>query len=487
MWGPSRDGRWATVFAGALVLLLAAPAARAADPTVTVAYKGTLSEKYVANTGDPSDYTAELTLNWTETATDDGVTHEPLSGPAFTASGSIAITSAHEHPRGCSGSFSTRPGPYGNSPAGFIGGGLVSIAAVLPASGKYVQSSGTEGCSLAANEALGVGGPGVTDPELIAASAPTETFPESQPSLTHMFKVAHAVHREPAPNGLFESENTLSLSATLTAITTVHAGKQEPAKPGSGPGGGVKSKPGKRKGPLTVGHRIHEIKEQARRDLPESIREAWAAHGLSALRALPTAPLLSIADELGQAAGPIAANDATTRVLDDFRIYKDPPLHDVDTLAKPAPVAAATLPACKQPLPSSESAYCANLSSAYTTLLASDGEATADTAALEQTVDRASAAARARNAPALRLQEGHALALARTLATARVAKRKAAGQVRSLLVLAQPRWALSRAESKTAIGWETARLAKHGLRGRTLRRLAGSALSADKTDVLQRL
>jgi hypothetical protein len=481
-----RAGLRAAALCVPLVALLAAPAARAADPSVSIEYSGTLIEKYVADVSKPSEYTKELTLKWTETATDDAVTSEPLAAPAFSISGSIDLTSGHIHPQSCSGELSTRAGPYGNAPAGFIGGGLVSISAVLPASGKYVASDGSEECSLAPNEGLGVGGPGVTDPELTAASAPTETFPESETVFTHPYTVKNAVHRELAPNGLFESENTLSLSATLKATTTVHTGKQQIGGSGGGKGKDKGKAPASKGPPPSVGRRIRERKDQSRRDLPEAIREAWAAHGLAALTALPTAPLLSIADELGQAAGPIAANDATTRVLDDFRIYDDPPSPNVGVLANPSPVPAPLLPACKQTVPS-EATYCSNLSAAYVALLTADGNAAADASALEQTVARSSAAARSRNTRALALQEGHAVSMARALAGAQSAKRVAASRVRSLLILAQPRWTLSLSESRSAIRWETALLARHGLRGRTLSRLAGAAITPRATNPLARL
>ncbi len=482
--GGHRPGRATLAVCAGLLSLVLVPAARAADPSVSISYTGTLIEKYVADVSKPSEYTKELTLKWTETATDDAITLRALAPPAFSISGSIDLVSGHVHPQSCSGTLSTRPGPYGDAPAGFIGGGRVTVSAVLPDNGRYVASDGAEECSLAPNAGLGVGGPGVVDPELTAASAPTETFPESETVFTHPFKVENAVHRELAPNGMFESESTLSLSATLTATTTVHTGKQEFG--GSGGGKDKGRRPARKGPPPSIGRRIHELKNQSRRDLPEAIREAWAAHGLAALTALPTAPLLSIADELGQVAGPIAANDATTRVLDDFRIYDDPPRPDVGVLVDPSPVAAPVLPPCTQTTPS-ESTYCSALSAAYAALLTADGDAAADASALEETVARSSAAARGRNTRALALQEGHAVAVARALAGAQSAKRAAAGRVRSLLLLAQPRWTLSLGESRAAMRWETALLARRGLRGRTLSRLAGPALTPRATSLLARL
>ena len=461
---------------------LVAVSAHAADPSVTVTYKGTLTEKYVAKTSDPGDFETELTLEWEEKATDDAVTYEPISAPSFSISGTLTLTSAHEHPKSCSGKLSTRPGPYGNAPAGYLADGSVTIAAVLPANGKYVQSDGGEECAIAPNEGVGVGGPGVTDPEFTAASAPTVSFPESQPSYSHTFTVAHAVHRELAPNGKEESENTLSLSATLSATTSVLT-RHQSSEPGGGSPGGGGGKPTGGKPPLPPGKTLDKAKQQARRDLPDALREAWGAHGLQSLTALSGAPLLTVADELGQSAAPLAGNDATTRVLDDLRIIDDPPRADVFVLAGAAPAKAPALPACGQAEQARRS-WCARLSDALTRLLVADGNATAADTAIEQTVSRASAARHARNATALTLQEGHIPGLEQTLATALAAKRRAAGPVRTLLREARPRWLLSRAQAAAGIGWLKRRLTHKGVSAATLTRLARGALKPARTEVL---
>ncbi|HEY1834524.1 MAG TPA: hypothetical protein VGG08_08820 [Solirubrobacteraceae bacterium] len=473
----------AGVAAAVLAVALVPGAAQAADPSVTVVYKGTLSEKFVSKTSDPSDFEVELTLEWEEKATDDAVTREPISPPSFSISGSLTTTSAHEHPKSCSAKLSTRPGPYGNAPAGYIAGGLVTIAAVLPSSGKYVQSDGSENCAIAPNQGVGVGGSGVPDPEFVAAIAPGASFPESQPSYSHTFSVPHYVHRELAPNGQEESENTMSLSATLTATTSVLTGRQGTGTGGgSSPGGGGKGSTGK-KPLLPRGKSLDKAKQQARRDLPEALKEAWGAHGLQSLTALSGAPLLMVADELGQSVAPLAGNDATTRVLDDLRIIDDPPRADVFVLARAAPAKAPVLPACGQ-AEATLSSWCARLSDALARLLVADGNASAADTAIEQTVSRASAARHARNATALTLQERHIPGLEQTLATALAAKRRAAGPVRTLLREARPRWSLTRAQAAAAIGFLKRRLKHDGISAATLTRLAHGALTPAYTEVL---
>ncbi len=235
-------------------------------------------------------------------------------------------------------------GPIREHARGHLGGGLVTISAVLPNDGKYVQSSGIEHCAVAANGGVGVGGIHISAPELIAAGAPMDFFRESLASYSRPFIVPMTVHREKAPNGIEESENTLSLSATLTATTTVQTGPQGFHPSGTPPtkGGSTSHKP------LPLGKRTRREKEQARHDLPEALKEAWAAHGLAFLSGLSAKPLLEIADELGRQAGPIAGNDAVTRVLDDLRIYDDPPLADIRKLATPVTVSAPTFPQCAQ-------------------------------------------------------------------------------------------------------------------------------------------
>jgi hypothetical protein len=466
-----------------LGVLAAAPAALGADPSVTVKYEGTLTEKYVAKVSNPSEYTEELTLEWKETATDDAVTLEPLAPPSFTIKGSVHLTSDHQPPNAtCTGTFSTRPGPYGNAPSGYLGGGLVSVSAVLPDNGKYVQSDGMEHCAVAPNAGVSVGGPGVPDPELTAAIAPTESFPESQSVFTRVFKVPQTVNRQKAPNGMEESESTISLSATLTATTTVDTGPQgfHPSSPPHRGGGASPHKP------LPLGRTVRKAKEQARRDLPEALKEAWAAHGLSALTALAGNPLLQVADELGQKAGPLAGNDAVTRVLDDLRIYDDPPRPDVRKLAQPTGVKTPTLPPCQQAEPS-QSSYCSALRESYAKLLTIDDEVDADDTALEQTVSRASAAAHARNTSALTLQEGHAAGLETSLSQAVAAKRPAAASLRELMLQARPEWTLSSSQAHAAIGWLKSRLTHSGVRASVLGAVAGGALRPVETEVLTRL
>ncbi len=484
MWrgGGTRRNARISAFSAILAVALTATPAHAADPSVTVTYDGTITEKYVANVSRPSDYTEELTFTWKESATDDAVTHEPLAPPSFSISGSVHLASEHQKPNApCTGTFSTRPGPYGNAPAGFISGGLVSIGAVLPENGKYVQSSGVETCSVAPNGGVGIGGLTGPDPEYTAALAPAASFPESQTLYTRTFSIPPDVTRVKAPNGVEESEHVFSLSATLTATTTVQTAHGS-TPPGQTPPGGGRHHRGR--GRLRLGKTAKRIKEQARRDLPEAIREAWAAHGVMALSALPTSPLLSIADELGQVAGPIASNDATTRVIDDFRIYDDPPRADFETLATPAATGTPALPACRA---GSQLAYCLSLRSAYLGLLAADSQAAADDTALERTISRASAAARAHNARALVLQEGRAATLESTYTTALAGKHRAAGAVRALLREARSHWQLSRLQSSAAIRWLEGRLRRAGIKIAAVRRVAGRALTASATEPLASL
>ncbi|HEY4989963.1 MAG TPA: hypothetical protein VII09_09150, partial [Opitutaceae bacterium] len=158
----------------------------------------------------------------------------------------------------------------------------------------------------------------------------------------------------PAPTHVKESM-TLTVSATSSAGGNVI--KTNPA-----PGGGGSGAP---KGPPPRGKKSEALrkalKEQAQEDLGPALEAAWKAHGLGTLIGLNYGLALStVLDEIGQKGVLIEGEEATARVIDDYRIINDPPDRRFRRLAKPHAAKRPALPSCAS-IPSAERASCASL------------------------------------------------------------------------------------------------------------------------------
>ena len=125
-------------------------------------------------------------------------------------------------------------------------------------------------------------------------------------------------------------------SMTLTVgVTSPSSGNNIKTSPVSNAGGGKAPSAGTPLRKVSEARR-KELKEQAREDLGSALEEAWKAHGLSVAVGLNYGLALStVLDELGQTTLINESNTATTRVINDYRIIKDPPDRQFRRLAAP--------------------------------------------------------------------------------------------------------------------------------------------------------
>jgi hypothetical protein len=170
---------------------------------------------------------------------------------------------------------------------------------------------------------------------------PLEFSPGRPAARTRTFSFDGISHCACLPEETHVRESmTLTVSATSPA-----SGNNVKTKPAPGGGGpGPKSVPPERK---TSEARRKQLKEQAREDLGPALEEAWKAHGLSVAIGLNYGVALStVLDELGQQGSLLESNDATARVINDYRIINDPPDRRFRLLAKPRASKPPALPAC---------------------------------------------------------------------------------------------------------------------------------------------
>ena len=282
----------------------------------------------------------------------------------------------------------------------------------------------------------------------------------------------------PAPTHVKESM-TLTVSATSTAAGNNI--KTNPP-PSSGGGGGPKSAPPRRK---VSEARRKQIKEQARADLGPALEEAWKAHGLASAIGLNYGLALStVLDELGQDAALVGSNDATARVINDYRIIKDPPDHRFHQLASPRAPKRPALPSCAA-ASSAQTALCASLRAAELAMLTDSARADAITDALLVTVNRDSTAIRARDYSSAQRQYTHFESLHAELRRVLRSRGSGGARVAAILRSQNVNGVLSSAQSAAAIGAIEAQLARARVPAAKLGSLAGEALQARETDALE--
>ena len=279
-------------------------------------------------------------------------------------------------------------------------------------------------------------------------------------------------------------ETHVKESMTLTVSATSPAGgntiKTEPGRGGSGPS--PKSLPPARKKSEA---RRRELKEQARADLGPALEGAWAAHGLATAIGLNYGVALSGAlDELGQQGALIGSNDATARVINDYRIIKDPPDRRYRRLAEPGATGRIALPSCASAT-SGQKATCTSLRGAETAMLTDSARATSITAALLVTMNRDSTAIRARDYAAAQRQYVHFESLHRELRRALRSRGANGGRVAAILRGLGVSGALSSAQAAAALGAVEADLARAGVPTAKLDALAKGALEAREVDALE--
>ena len=310
---------------------------------------------------------------------------------------------------------------------------------------------------------------------------PLEFTPGRPATRTRTFSFDGISHCTCLPDETHVTESmTLTVSATSPA-----SGNNVKTKPAPGGGGaGPKSTPPQRK---VSEARRKQLKEQAREDLGPALEEAWKAHGLSVALGLNSGLALStVLDELGQNSALLESNDATARVINDYRIINDPPDRRFRRLARPRASKRPSLRSCAA-APSAGRSSCTSLREAELAMLIDSARATAVTEALLVTINRDSTAIRARDYSAAQRQYVHFRSLHSQLQ--RVLKSKGANGARVAAILRGMgvSGALSSAQSTAAISAVEAKLSRARVPAAKLGSLAKGALEAREANALESL
>jgi hypothetical protein len=282
------------------------------------------------------------------------------------------------------------------------------------------------------------------------------------------------------------AETHVKESMTLTvSATSPSAGNNIKTKPAPGGGGsGPKSAPPQRKASEA---RRKQLKEQAREDLGPALEEAWKAHGLATAIGLNYGLALStVLDELGQNSALLQSNDATARVINDYRIINDPPDRRFHRLAKPRAPKRPALPSCAA-VPSAERTVCTSLRGAELAMLANSAQASALTEALLVTMNRDSTAIRARDYSAAQRQYVHFRSLHSQLQGALKSKGASGARVAAVLRSINVTGVLSSAQSAAAISAIEGNLGRARVPAARLGSLAKRALEAREVNALESL
>jgi hypothetical protein len=317
--------------------------------------------------------------------------------------------------------------------------------------------------------------------EYEATLDPLEFSPGKPAARTRTFSFDGMSHCTCLPSETHVKESiTLTVSATSSAPGNVF--KTNPAPGGSG--GSPKGAPPRRKRSEAL---RKALKEQAQEDLGPALEAAWKAHGLALAPALTSGLTFSdVLVELGHTGLLKDGDEATVRVIDDYRIIQDPPDHRFHQLAKPRPFKRPALPSCTA-VSSAEQSTCTSLRAAELAMLISSAKANAITDALLVTMNRDSTAIRAHQYSAAQRQYVHFESLHSQLRGVLGSKGSSGAQVAAILRGLGVSGVLSSAQSAAAISAVEAKLRQAGVPAAKLGALAKGALEARETDALESL
>jgi hypothetical protein len=197
-------------------------------------------------------------------------------------------------------------------------------------------------------------------------------------------------------------------------------------------------------------------------------------------------PTLTVAGGLTVAATSKLCADTVTRFVNDYHTYKDPPLYDVNVIAKPAAVEDPSLPSCKRDHGSTEK-FCKRLRDAYTKLLMASGKLASISSAIEQTVSRGVAAYQDGDQSALSAQEADLSTLEGRKTSEISAERQAGKDVERALASKHIRVRLTKRQSGKTIARFEDKVGKDSITAGDISALDSSALKAAKTDLLKDL
>ena len=240
---------------------------------------------------------------------------------------------------------------------------------------------------------------------------------------------------------LYQSANNgTTIDATATDSLTWESAR------GSGTGTGPTTQPG------TPGPALTPAKNQARADLIRTVERSTVycldyvgGAGLAGTGVLVgglAGTTFTVAGGLIAASMNPLCGPAVARVVVDYKTFKDPPLHSIDVLARPASVHVPRLPACRRDV-----RFCHALRKSLGALDKAALGAEADAAAIEQTVSREHAAVLVGNQAAANAQDRDLRSLEPALSAAQRAETSAGRSVAKVLRGAHLAFRLSRAQS----------------------------------------
>jgi hypothetical protein len=310
---------------------------------------------------------------------------------------------------------------------------------------------------------------------------PLEFLPGKPATRTRTFSFDGMSHCTCLPKETHVKES-MTLTVSATSLATGNNFKTNPAPSGGGPS--PKTSPPQQK---VSEARRKKLKEQAHEDLGPALERAWELHGLALAPALTSGLTFSeVLVELGHDGLLKDGDEATTRVIDDYRTIQDPPDRHFRRLAKPRTPKAPALPSCAA-VPSAERTACTSLRQAELAMLASSGRATAITEALLVTMNRDSTAIRARDYAAAQRQYVHFESLHGELHRVLTTRGSSGARVAAILRGMGVSGVLSTAQSATAIGAVEAKLSRARIPATKLAALAKGALDARETNALESL
>jgi hypothetical protein len=476
----------------AVTLAETATASVARLPPVQIIYSGKMSIEVFPTVGKPAHQLR--TLSWTASSNSAGsdgglaLDFSSVSGSASTEGNgncydsTTALSLAAAKNPVATGWNLNETSDYPNPGWKYIALGVPELVPVLEAETGRCSSVQSERL-LQPNEMLltqETFSPAQTK-EYEAILEPLEFSPGRPATRTRTFSFDGMSHCTCLPTATHVKES-MALTVSATSPASGNNIKTNPA-PGGG-GSSPKSTPPQRK---VSEARRKQLKEQAREDLGPALEEAWKAHGLAAAIGLNYGLALStVLDELGQDSALIQSNDATARVINDYRIIKDPPDRRFHQLAKPRAAKRPTLPSCAA-VPSAERTLCTSLRAAELAMLSDGARATAITEALLVTINRDSTAIRARDYSSAQRQYVHFRSLHSQLQKALRSKGSDGARVAAVLRSVNVTGVLSSAQAAAAISAIGAKLARARVPAAKLGSLARGALEARETNALESL
>jgi hypothetical protein len=309
---------------------------------------------------------------------------------------------------------------------------------------------------------------------------PLEFLPGRPATRTRTFSFDGISHCACLPTATHVIESmTLTVSATSPAAGNNIKTKSTPSR-GSSP----KGTPPQRKRSESL---RKALKEQAQEDLGPALEADWKAHGLAAALGLNSGLAFStVLTELGQTGLLTDGDDATRRVINDYRIINDPPDRHFHQLARPRAPKPPVLHSCAA-IPSADRAMCTSLRGAVTAMLTASARADTITEAMLVTINRDSGAIRARDYTAAQRQYVHFESLHGELHRVLRARGSSGVQVAAMLRSMGVSGVLSSAQSASAIGTVEAKLSRARIPATKLTALAKGALNARETNALESL